>query len=127
MEDSNMSAKKTKRAAQAASPSTEHLQAQYNALVTLTKVGLKQYNLRMRRDQLAVLDAVSEANGVPVSELIRHAVDAWIGGTNSARQPSTLAEEIEAHDSATWYGDPDAGVPVEGRVTVGKAVGTGTL
>jgi hypothetical protein len=90
-----------------------------------TKRSMKHYGLYMRADQLAVLNAISEANGVPVSEFIRRAVDTWIGGTASARQPSTLAEEIEAHDSATWHGDPDAGIPIEGKVTVGKPTATG--
>lgn len=35
------------------------------------------------------------------------------------RQPATIAEEIEAQDAAMWHGDPDAGIPNEGKVMIG--------
>jgi hypothetical protein len=79
----------------------------------------QQNGLLMRVDQMERQKTKSQITGTSVSELIRRAVDAWLRRPDMP-QPTTLAEEIEAQDSATWHGDPDAGVPVEGRPTVGK-------
>jgi hypothetical protein len=90
--------------------------AERSRLTDPIPVPTKQYGLLMRVEQIERLKTKSQITGTSVSELIRRAIDA------SFPKPTvrpTLAEEIEAQDAATWYGDPDAGIPVEGRVTVG--------
>ncbi len=80
---------------------------------------MKQYNLRLRQDQIDRLKTVSKETGTSASDLIRRAIDLWLVIRRARMErPSTL-EEMAAQDDAMWYGDPDAGVPVEGIVKVG--------
>jgi hypothetical protein len=87
---------------------------------------MKHYGLYMRTDQLERLKTVSQITGAPVSTIIRRAIDASLRKP-TVRRPATLAEEMAAQDAVTWYGDPDAGIPVEGQITVGAQGSNGVV
>ena len=56
----------------------------------------------LTQDQRRRIDAVSEAEGVTLAEVVRRAVDAYLAGTNT---------DVEAVLTETFGADPDASYP----------------